>query len=134
MMKKYCIILAVLVFVLGLHGCDTYEVSHHYPDFKSSRWVCEEPYIEISYEYWPDGHLKGSLCTFVWNDATIPAKIAFMADSYDVYEVTEENSSTSPKTYFAGSWKYRNGNLVLFIPDDCTFFNGEYEELVLLPQ
>lgn len=133
-MKRVFFWIAMLVLILGLHGCDTYQVTQHYPDFKSSHWICEEPYFEISYEYWPDGHLKDSLCTLVWNETTIPARISFMAGSYEVYEYTDADSEIIPVTYFAGGWKYEKGNLVLSISDDFAFFNGEYTELVLEPQ
>lgn len=133
-MKKARLLILMLVLILVLSGCDTYYATKYYPYFMSSHWVCLEPYFEITYEYKPSGYLKDVSCILVWNETTIPARIGFMAGSYEVYEYTDADSEIIPVTYFAGGWKYEQGNLVLSISDDFAFFNGEYTELVLEPQ
>lgn len=123
-------ILITLALLLGLSitWCINAMQSRNYPFLISSRWECNDfPFI-LTYEEHSNGSVT-SYAELMWNNHVIQVDIGFLMREYDVYPA---KSSSYEDRLFGGTWKYRDGNLVLVIEEDFLFEN-QYKELVFSP-
>ena len=128
--KKRKWILIVLILLLGLFTvwCIYSIRSRNYPFLVASIWQCKEPHFSIVYGSAENGMLTSSE-ELEWNNKTMPVEVCFLMSEYDVYPV---GSCTYKERLFSGTWKYRNGDLILIIEEDFIFDN-QYTELVFSP-
>ena len=125
--RLYCVVLSITVlFVLLLCGCDPR--SGQYPFQKAEYWESYDPPITLRYAQ-NDDHTWSSLEELHWKGDFIKIDMARQSDYFCVYPA---ESSNHGDRLFAGSWKYRKGNLVLIIKEDFIFGN-QYSEIVLVP-
>lgn len=120
--KKSVVILILLVFITVFFcACDE-------PYNVSENWISEDPYFLLCYSRDTDGiliqdeqlELDGEL---------INVDLMFGRGVYCVYP---QDSNNYDERLLSGTWKYRNGDLVLEIEEDFVFSN-QYSELILIP-
>ena len=111
-----------VVFLMG--GSDFRE----YPDEKATRWVCEDPNIEISFSgIAPEAYLE-------WKGEKMPIYVGMHADSFTIYlQRDPEGPYREEDILVRGSWKYVKNTMVFEISTD-NIFKGAYKKLVFIPQ
>ena len=123
---RRCLVIFVLVSVLLFSGCDPR--SGNYPFQIAGKWYSEDPQISLSYHknsnaMWSFNH------TLIWEHEELQITIGMQSSYYCVYPA---DSNHYDDRLFSGSWKYRNGNLVLKVEEDF-IFDGEYSRIILKP-
>ena len=114
---------AILLFIASI-----FMVTIEYPWEKGARWVCEEPHFTLSYSR-NSHNMLVSEEVLVWDGKEIPVFIGMQQHSYDVYP---QSSNRYDDRLLSGTWKFRDGNLVLCIEEDFIFDN-QYRELIFHP-
>ena len=109
-----------------LLGCN--RRSGRYPYDLASKWLCNELPFTLSYSLDDNGMLFQSEI-LEWNGQSLAVDLAFSLNTYCVYP---ESSHHHDDRLFSGTWKYRDGNLVLTLTEDF-IFDQKYAELTFLP-
>ena len=128
-MKKVAAIILLVMFLLC--GCDPR--SGQYPHQKAERWVSEDPMISLEYTHNEDG--TWTFCEeLYWNDELIAIEVAMQSDYFCVYPIDSTNPDVihHEDRLFSGTWRYRQGNLILMIEEDY-IFDGQYSQIVITP-
>ena len=129
--NKNCYMAMVCVFILIstllFSGCDPR--SGKYPHQRSEQWCSEEPQMSLNYFQQEDGTWEFNE-TLLYNGNFQEINLAMHSSYYCVYPA---NSNHHDERLFSGSWKYKNGNLVLIIEEDF-LFGGKYSSIILTPQ
>ena len=123
---RRCLIVLVIVSMLLLCGCDPR--SGRYPFQKAENWHSDDPQISLCYAKDSSGNWSFHH-TLIWENEEQEISIGMQASYYCVYPA---NSSHHDDRLFSGSWKYRNGNLVLIVEEDFVF-DGKYSKIILKP-
>ena len=90
--------------------------------------LCLTPKISLIYPE-HDGNGATKYETIEWENEILSIDIMFGLGDYCVYPV---DSVAYEDRLFNGTWKYRNGNLILLIEEDFLFDN-KFSELVFSP-
>lgn len=125
--KWMLIVLAVLLGLLTF-WCNYASQSRNYPYHVASAWQCNNPHFSITYSREENGTLT-SYEELEWNNKTMKVSLCFLMKEYYVYRAA---SSDYHDRLFSGTWKYRNGDLILILDEDFLFGN-QYRELVFSP-
>lgn len=115
-----------LCFLPILLGCN--RKSDRYPYDLASKWICNELPFTLYYSLDDNGMLLQSEM-LEWNGQSLAVDLAFSLNTYCVYP---ESSHHHDDRLFSGTWKYRDGNLVLTLTEDF-IFDQKYAELTFLP-
>ena len=121
-----CLIVFVVVSMLLFSGCDPR--SGKYPFQKAEKWHGDDPQISLCYTKDSNG-IWSFYHTLILENEELEISIGMQASYYCVYPAS---SSHHDDRLFSGHWKYRNGNLVLFIEEDFVF-DGKYSKIILKP-
>ena len=93
--------------------------------------MSEDPMISLEYTHNEDG--TWTFCEeLYWNDELIAIAVAMQSDYFCVYPFTNSNVTHHEDRLFSGTWKYRQGNLILMIEEDY-IFDGQYSQIVISP-
>ena len=127
LIKKKSILCIVLIVAVSLlfSACDPYANSHPY--LTESTWVCSDPKITLEYTKGRTGMMT-ELCTIEWNDMSLEFDLYFRST---LFEAGPAGYTKYEDRLFSGTWKYRDGNLVLMLDEDFLFDNA-YKELVFV--
>lgn len=124
--KKFGVFILMVLTVASLCGCDG--MYGKYPHDISSEWICEDPVFSFSYTM--DGStLLDDTATVSWNEKTIPVDIDFQANQCWVLPADSRHYDDRLLT---GTWKYKDGVLILYAEEDF-LFDCKYSELVFSP-
>lgn len=131
-MKRYYAVFLVLILLICCNGCDTYSVIEQYPWYKSEQWYCEEIDFSICFAYSEGGCLiespSSQLC---WNEQIYNVNVVFQSNAIEF--LIDKDGDNISEALLAGTWAYRNKNLVVNIVED-NVFAGAYAELLFVPQ
>lgn len=116
-----------LIFSVLFSGCDPR--SGKYPFQQGEQWYSEEPQICLNYSKQEDGTWEMHE-TLLYNGSLKEINLAMHSSDYCVYPA---DSNHHDDRLFSGTWKYRNGNLVLIVEEDFAF-DGKYSKIILKPQ
>lgn len=125
-LKILLIALAVLLIVVFLSQNDA--INRNYPFRAAPKWESDDPPFSIEYSRDENGVLT-SYAVLEWNDEILQVSVCFLMGDYEVYPAT---SSYYEDRLFGGTWKYRDGDLVLIIKEDFLFDN-QYSQIVFSP-
>lgn len=127
LIKKKSILCIVLIVAVSLlfSACDPRAGS--YPYSTESTWVCSDPKIVLEYSRSARGELIDH-CTIEWGNTLLDIELHFRST---LFEAGPAGYTKYEDRLFSGTWKYRNGNLVLMLDEDFLFDNA-YKELVFV--
>lgn len=120
------VIVMCLIIMINLCSCDMR--AGRYPFQIADNWKCTSPEFSLSYSADADKQKQGNE-QLIWNGLTIDVDIMFGLGDYCVYPI---DSAAYSDRLLSGTWKYRDGDLILIIKEDFIFGN-QYTELVFSP-
>lgn len=123
--RLFAIFLALCILALCLSGCTLRDTSIF---SKEITMQCDDPYMITTYKETENG--VGSRETYLEIDGELQ-KVGLHYRS-TIFAVRLEFTPTSSELLFSGTWKEKNGNLILYIEEDYIFDN-QYEKIVLKP-
>ena len=124
-----CFLVFFLLFICT--GCDPTAAFNNYPSGKASRWICDNPKLEILYIADKHGIMQPQIYQMEWEGEQIPVSVAFGGGYYSLVLDNGDGVVQPEEILATGTWHYRWGKLVLEIVTD-NFFDGEYKELVFI--
>ena len=119
----------LLLYAVLFSGCDPR--SGKYPFQKCEQWYSEEPQISLNYSKREDGTWK-MYETLLYDGEVKEIELAMHSYDFWVYPAPSGHVINHDDLLFSGSWKYRNGNLVLIVEEDF-IFDGKYSKIILKP-
>lgn len=125
--KRKCILCIVFIIAVSVlfSACDPRAGS--YPYSNESIWECSNPKIVLEYSRSAGGELIEH-CTMEWNNTLLNVDLNFRSK---LFVAGPAAFTDYDDRFFSGTWKYRNGNLVLMIEEDFVF-DYAYNELVFV--
>ena len=122
--KKYILfIVFILAVSVLLSSCDPQ--ANSYPYSNESIWECSDPKIVLEYSRSATGVLI-ERCTIELNDTLMGIDLNFRST---LFVAGPAGFTNHDDRFFSGTWKYREGNLVLILEEDF-LFDHTYNELV----
>ena len=118
-------ILVLSIVALCFAGCTWQDTSIF---SKEITMQCDDPYMITTYKDTENG--VGSRETYLEIDGELQKVDLHYRDA--VFRVYLEFSPTERELLLFGTWKEKDGNLILYIDDDYIFDN-QYEKIVLKP-
>lgn len=122
--RAFVLLLCVMIFV---SGCTPPWIK--FPYNLCNTWVCENPRFSIVYSRDEAGR---GFCdaSLEWKNEVIAVEALYSTSQFVVK--TKDDPELAVEL-LSGSWGYEDGNLVLYIEEDC-IFDGAFDKLVFVPQ
>ena len=125
--SKIMLVVLCMLAVIFLFGCDG--KYGKYPYDKATQWECSDPEFSIEWASNEYGLITGNSSIINWKAKETLVYVEFYSS---FFEVLPSGSNHHDYRLLTGTWKYRNGDLILIIKEDFIFDN-QYEELVFSP-